>query len=187
MVGSSVASFTAASEFFLAAVTALPEDQYATAWSDEWCFLDLVGHGNRSQVLPVEYYEHPVDVAGPDYILPANIAERGRQSVRDLGIDPVSAVTAASRRVLAVVAAAPEDATVGTPFGVQRLDTYLRSRTAELVLHGLDLGTGLSPAPEALIECGTFLVTRAVQQGDGLAVVNALSGRADLPMGFCVY
>ena len=28
--------------------------------------LDLIGHANRANVLPVEYYERPVPVAGPD-------------------------------------------------------------------------------------------------------------------------
>jgi len=54
--------------------------------------------------------------------------------------------------------------------GEQTLDTYLRSCAAELVLHGLDLGTNLEPPPEALAECGAFLVERAVRRGRGLDV-----------------
>ncbi|MGO8862268.1 MAG: hypothetical protein ACLQRH_16090 [Acidimicrobiales bacterium] len=76
----------------------------------------------------------------------------------------MAAVRAASDRVLAVVAAAPDDAKVGTPFGEQRLDTHLRSRTAELLLHGLDLGTNVDPPPEALVACGAFLVERPVRK-----------------------
>ena len=120
-------------------------------------FLDLIGHGNRANVLPVEYYERPVPVAGSDYVLPENIAERGRQAVRELGDDPVAAVRAASARALATVTAAPDGARVGTPFGEQTLDTYLRSRTAELLLHGVDLGTDVDPPSAALVECGAFL------------------------------
>jgi Mycothiol maleylpyruvate isomerase N-terminal domain len=184
---SSVAPFRAASRFFVDVVAAVPAERYETRWSDEWRVLDLIGHGNRANVLPVEYYEHPVPVAGPDYLLPENIAERGRQAVTALGDDPVAAVRAASERALATVAAAPEEATVGTPFGEQLLDTYLRSRSAELVLHGVDLGTGVDPPPEALTECGVFLVERAVRGGRGLDVVCALSGRGSLPPGFNVY
>jgi Mycothiol maleylpyruvate isomerase N-terminal domain len=183
----SVAPFRSASRFFVDAVVAVPVERYETPWSDEWRVLDLIGHGNRAHVLPVEYYEHPVPVAGPDYVRPESIAERGRQAVRDLGDDPVAAVRAASERVLVTVAAAPDDATVGTPFGEQTLDAYLRSRTAELVLHGMDLGTGVDPPPDALIECGAFLVERAVRGGQGLDVVRALSGRGLLPPGFNVY
>ncbi len=184
---SSVAPFIAASRFFVDCVAAVPADQYDAAWSDEWHVLDLIGHGNRANVLPVEYYERPVPRAGPDYILPENIAERGRQAVRELGDDPVAAVRAASQRASAVVAAAPDDAIVGTPFGEQALDAYLRSRTAELVLHGIDLGTDVGPPPEALMECGVFLVERAVRSDRGLEVVRALSGRGPLAAGFNVY
>ncbi len=183
----SVVPFQTASRFFVDAVAAVPVERYETWWSDEWRILDLIGHGNRANVLPVEYYERPVPVAGSDYVLPENIAERGRQAVRELGNDPVAAVGAASDRALAMVAVAPNDAKVGTPFGEQMLDTYLRSRTAELVLHGLDLGTKLDPPPEALVECGAFLVERAVRSGRGLEVVRALSGRGILPTDFNVY
>jgi hypothetical protein len=41
--------------------------------------------------------------------------------------------------------------------------------------------------PEALVECGAFLLERAVRQGCGLDVVRALSGRGNLPPGFNVY
>jgi hypothetical protein len=87
---------------------------------------------------------------------------------------------------LAVVAGAPDDATVGTPFGEHSLDAYLRSRTAELVLHGVDLATQVDVPAEALAECGLFLMERAAQSGHGLEVVRALSGRGALPPGFNV-
>jgi hypothetical protein len=184
---SSVAPFRAASRFFAEAVAAVPAERYETRWSDEWRVIDLIGHGNRANVLPVEYYQQPVPVAGPDYVLPENIAERGRLAVRELGDDPVAAVRAASDRVLAMVAAAPDDAKVGTPFGEQTLDGYLRSRTAELLLHGVDLGTDADVPPEALVECGAFLMERAVRSGRGLEVLSALSGRGTLPPGFNVF
>jgi hypothetical protein len=183
----SVAPFRAASRFFADAVAAVPVDRYEVRWSDEWRVIDLIGHGNRSNLLPVDYYERPVVIAGPEYVLPENIAERGRQAVKDLGEDPVAAVRQASDRALTVVSGAPDDAKVGTPFGEQTLDSYLRSRTAELLLHGVDLGTDVEPPPEALLECGTFLVECAVKSGRGLLVTCALSGRTPLPPDFNVY
>jgi Mycothiol maleylpyruvate isomerase N-terminal domain len=183
----SVAPFRAASRFFVDVVAAVPPERYDTMWSDEWRVLDLIGHGNRANVLPVEYYQRPVPVAGPDYLLPENIAERARQAVRRLGDDPVAAVRAASEKALTMLAAAPDDAKVGTPFGEQTLDAFLRSRTAELVLHGLDLGTSLQPPPKALVECGAFLIEMAVRRGSGLDVVRAISGRGTLPPAFNVY
>jgi hypothetical protein len=182
-----VEPFRAASGFFAAAVAAVPRESYGHRWSDEWTVMELIAHGNRANVLAVEYYEHPVPAAGPDYFLPENIAERARQAVVQLGDDPVAVVRAASERALRVIEAAPDDAMVGTPFGEQPLDTYLESRTAELVLHGLDLGTAVHPPPDAVVECGAFLVSQAVRHRHGVDVVRALSGRGSLPPGFSVY
>ena len=187
MNSSSVAPFQAASRFFADCVAAVPVERYGTSWSDEWSVLELIGHGNRANVLPVEYYERPVSVAKPDYFLPENVAERGRQAARQLGDDPVAAVRAASDRALAMADSAPDDAMVGTPFGEQRLANFLRSRTAELVLHGLDLGTDIEVPADALVECGVSLMETAVRKGYGMEVVRALSGRGTLPQGFNVY
>ena len=184
-------AFRAASLFFVEAVTAVPPDRYEQQWSDEWRVLDLIGHGNRANLLPVEYYERPVQAAGADdlaeYLLPENIARRGREATVALGDDPVEAVRAASDRAWAVIASAPDTAMVGTPFGERSLDSYLRSRTAELVLHGLDLGTSVIPPVDALADCGAFLMSQAVGSGRGVDVVRALSGRGTLPPGFSVF
>ena len=153
-----VSAFRAASLFFAEAVAAVPADRYGQPWSDEWRVLDLIGHGNRANLLPVEYYERPVQ-----------------------------AVRSASERAWAVIESAPDGAVVGTPFGERTLDAYLPSRTAELVLHGLDLDTSIVPAAEALVGCGAFLVTTAVGNGRGVDVVRALSGRGALPPQFSVY
>jgi Mycothiol maleylpyruvate isomerase N-terminal domain len=183
----SVEAFADASGYFVDCVAAVPVERYDAAWSDEWTTLDLIGHGNRANVLAVEYYERPVPPAGPDYVLPENIAARGRAAVQELGSDPAAAVKAASQRALAVVTAAPDDAMVGTPFGEMRLDFYLRSRTAELILHGMDLGTDVEVPTVALVACGSFLVERAVRTGHGIEVVRALTGRAPLAEAFNLY
>lgn len=186
-----LAAFRAASLFFVQAVAAVPPADYERPWSDEWRVLDLIGHGNRANLLPVEYYERPVQPAGADdlaeYLLPENIAKRGREATAALGDDPVGAVRSASERALAVIASAPDGAVVGTPFGERSLDSYLPSRTAELVLHGLDLDTSVDPPPEALEDCAAFLVAQAVGSGRGVDVVRALSGRSTLAPGFNVY
>ena len=186
-----VAAFGAASRFFAQAVATVSRDRYRERWSDEWRVLDLIGHGNRANLLPVEYYERPVPAADPEtlrkYLLPKNIAARGRKAVAALGDDPVASVRAASDRALAVIAAAPDNAVIGTPFGGRSLAAYLPSRTAELVLHGLDLDTSIEPPIEALVGCAVFLATQAVDSGHGVEVVRALSGRGTLEPGFSLY
>lgn len=176
-----------------------PSASSPTAWQQCLCsgtrrpglksggVLDLIGHSNRANVLPIEYYERPVPVAEPEHFLPEKVAERGRRAVRELGDNPVAAVRAASDRVLAMAASTPDGALVSTPFGEQMLATYLRSRTAELVLHGLYLGTDIKVPPDALVACGVSLVELAVSRGHGLVVVRALSGRGTLPPGSNVY
>ncbi len=181
------APFRAASRFFVDAVAAVPPERYTRSWSDEWTVLDLIAHGNRANVLVVQYSERPVPVAGPEYVLPENIVARGRQAALDLGDDPITAVREASARALRLVDTASDDATVGTPFGEQSLHAYLGSRTAELVLHGMDLGSGVEPPSEALSGCAVFLARRAATAGLGRDVVLALSGRGTLPLGFNVY
>ena len=90
------------------------------------------------------------------------------------------------------VAGAPEGAGRATIHATphprtESLDAYLPSRTAELVLHGLDLDTSVVTPTEALAGCGGFLVTQAVTSGRGVEVVRALSGRGTLPPEFTVY
>lgn len=179
--------FCAASGFFVEVVAAVPRDRYDEPWSDAWTVLDLIAHGNRANVLPVEYYERPVPRAGREYASPENVARRARLAVVDLGDDPVAVVRRASQRAIVMVRSAPNDARVGTPFGEQALDVYLRSRTAELVLHALDLDPDAEAPREALEECATFLASRATDSGHGLVVVRALSGRGSLPPTFSVY
>lgn len=180
-------AYPAAAAFFADAVAAVSPDTYEDAWSDEWRVIDLIGHGNRANLLAVEYYERPVEKVPPDYASPENIAKRGREAVAALGDDPPAAVRAAADHAIAVLRRAPDDAVAATPFGVIPMTNYLRSRIAELLLHGLDLGTSVEPPREALAACAQALVERAVQKGDGLDVVRALSGRAALPSGFNVF
>ena len=186
-----VTAFRAASLFFVQVVAAVPRDRYQQPWSDEWRVLDLIGHGNRANLLPVEYYERPVQAAGAEYLkeylLPENIAKRGREATTALGDDPVAAVRSASERALAVIASAPDGSVVGTPFGERSLDSYLASRTAELVVHGLDLDISAIPPAEALAAGCAFLVSQAIGRGRGVDVVRALSGRSTLGPGFNVY
>ncbi len=54
-------AFPAAAAFFADAVAAVHRDTYEDAWSDEWRVIDLIGHGNRANLLAVEYYERPVE------------------------------------------------------------------------------------------------------------------------------
>ena len=76
------------------------------------------------------------------------IVERGRRAGDALGDDPAAYVGALASRVRDKLTAYDESYLLTTIAGGMRLDEYLRTRTFELVVHGLDIAvaTGVDPA-----------------------------------------
>ena len=74
--------------------------------------------------------------------------------------------------------------------GGMRLEEYLRTRTFELVVHGLDLGeaSGIAPAfaQEALVDATTLAAEVAALTGRAPELLLAVTGRGALPEGFSV-
>jgi uncharacterized protein (TIGR03083 family) len=165
----------------------------------EWSVRDLVGHASRSLVTVETYLDaEPGEVTLPtaaSYLgtsrapAPAPGAPaRGRAAGRAMGEDPAGFLADLDARVQAKVAAAPDDAFVGTPFGGMRLLDYLPTRTFELVVHGADLATALGqPAhpPATALRSSLRLVGDVLANGgQGVDVLLALTGRRGLPDGF---
>ena len=71
--------------------------------------------------------------------------------------------------------------------GGMRLGEYLRTRTFELVVHGLDIERGLRGRAgirdDALVDAATLAAEVAVMTGRGPDLLLALTGRAGLPAG----
>jgi hypothetical protein len=180
-------TYCCASDWFLELAAAIPPGLLGGRASPEWTVLQLLAHANRSHVLVVEYVERPVDPATipPDYASPANIERRATEAVRALGDDPLGEVRASAARARRVLATAAPDCPVGTPFGRMTLDEYLPSRTAELVLHGVDLaratGQPATVPNQPMHATAHFLLGRAIEQGRAADVALALSGRGALP------
>jgi hypothetical protein len=69
-----------------------------------------------------------------------------------------------------------------------RLEEYLRTRTFELVVHGLDISraSGVEAAydDDVLLDATTLAAEIAVLRGAAPAVLLALTGRDPLPPGF---
>ena len=161
---------------------------------------DLVGHTSRSLVTveayldaepgeitvqtPVAYF---LALSGADS---AAVTERGRAAGRALGDDPLGFLSVLDERVQAKVAAAADDAYVGTAAGGMRLLDYLPTRTFELVVHTADLAAALGvPAQPPAGPLGTALTLAAevaAANGSGVQVLLALTGRHGLPAGFTV-
>jgi hypothetical protein len=215
MQDQSAAAFVAASQYFVQVVRMVPTSAWAGAGLGDWSLLELVGHANRAHTTLEQYLaeQRVPEPAGSDYFSDAAIAQRGRDAVAALGPSPEAAVAAASARAIALVASASSEALVWSPLGTISLASYLPSRTAELVVHGLDVVNALGPgaptavpvpaaptavpvpgAPTAvpvpglaLAESLRFVTERLVDRGAGEAALMALAGRGPLPPGVSAY
>jgi uncharacterized protein (TIGR03083 family) len=199
------AHYRQAATGFVEILPALGHDDWGRPALGEWTVRDLAGHTSRA-LLTVESYLDPqrraeqpsigdasayYRAASAALADPAAVAERGRQAGAALGDRPAEAVAAIAERVLALVDGSPDDALVTTPVGTMTLTGYLPSRTFELVVHGLDLvaATGAAvPArlTGALPACVLLAAQQAVERGDGVDALLALTGRRALPAGFSV-
>lgn len=167
-----------------------------------WDLRALVGHTSRSLVTVLTYIEQPAEteaitsardyyalIAGLD-IDPTDILERGRQAGEQLGSDPASAIDELIERVTARLDGVDENMLITTIGGGMRIAVYMPTRTFELAVHCLDIvaATGLElEIPESVLADATGLaVSVAVALGKGQTVLNALTGRRDLPPGFSV-
>ena len=138
-------AFGAAARWFAETVHEL--DRVPARWDDpalgEWSRRDLVGHTSRA-VLTVEQYVRPGSSDSDSRTVhyyravrggradPDEVADRGRQAGRDLGVDLPASVDALVRRVSGVVAGRAADARVETPVGEWRLEAYLPTRVVEV-------------------------------------------------------
>ena len=169
-----------------------------------WDVRALLGHTSRA-LLTIEHYldaerrcTEPELASAADYFQRARagladaeaVARRGVDSGAALGADPVGAVREHARRVVALVAATTDDATVTTPLGTMRLRDYLPTRAFELTVHGIDLARATGQAVPALLleraaSCLELIAGLAAPE-QRLELLLAATGRASLPEGFSV-
>jgi hypothetical protein len=108
-----------------------------------------------------------------------------------LGDDPAASVAAPSDTVIALVANAAPEATIGGPARTMTLAASLPSRIAELTIQGLDilgaLGAELAAPPPAPVQSLALVSRWSMRKGTGEMVLFALTGRGQLPAGYSVY
>jgi uncharacterized protein (TIGR03083 family) len=192
------AAFQRAAAWFRSTV-----DRVGDRWDQpglgEWTVRDLVGHTSRSLVtvetyLDAEPGEVTVGSAVAYYVTVRQassgsaVAERGRQAGSAMGADPAGFLAALEERVLAKVAAADDAAYVASAAGGMRLIDYLPTRTFELVVHTADLAValGVETSPPAAAETSALQLAAdlAREQGSGVDVLLALTGRRPLAPAF---
>jgi hypothetical protein len=118
------------------------------------------------------------------------IVARGRQAGEALGDDPPAYVAGLAARVRDELARFGPDHVLTTIAGGMRLEDYLRTRTFELVVHGLDIeracGARAAFDTDALTDAATLAAEVAVATGRGSELVLALTGRESLPPDFSI-
>jgi uncharacterized protein (TIGR03083 family) len=203
-VTDSVATFASAARSFAALVHEIPASAWDGPGLGEWDLRSLVGHASRSLITVSTYLQQPADredITTPqEYyvrvnpatlgLAPAGVVERGTQAGRDLGDDPAARVDELLSQVLGELSGVDDPLiTVIGGAGI-RLQKYLPTRVFELAVHGLDIAraVGISYAlPADVLEEATVLAARiAAAEGQGEAVLLALTGRDGLPPSFSV-
>ena len=194
-------AFLSAADSYVAQVARIPIADLPGL--GDWDLRALVGHTSRSLVTVDTYLGQPATQAAvasaAHYYLAiagalgaggAEIVERGRQAGVALGDDPASYVAALAGRVREKLEAYDAAYLLTTIAGGMRLDEYLRTRTFELVVHGLDIGaaSGLDPAFEQqpLVDAATLAAEVAALSGSAPDLLLAATGRRPLPEGFSI-
>jgi uncharacterized protein (TIGR03083 family) len=194
-------NFAEAARTFVDLVRRLPPNRWDGPGLGEWDLRSLVGHTSRSLITVETYLAMPTDIeelptpaayyvaiAGTDH---AAVAIRGREAGQALGDNPAEFVNELAQRVFAQVDAAGNPL-IHTAGGGMRLESYLSTRTFELVVHGLDIATAVPdvepPAfsDQVLSEVARVAATAAVLRGRGIELLLAMTGRGTLSPGFSV-
>jgi len=149
------AHFLSAADSFVTQVAAISVASLGGPGLGDWDLRSLIGHTSRSLTTVEAYLQQPAEVvevtsAAAYYRRigdsgaansPA-VTERGRRAGAALGRDPAPFVRDLASRVSRELAGYADDYVTTTIAGGMRLDEYLRTRTFELVVHGLDIAGG---------------------------------------------
>jgi mycothiol maleylpyruvate isomerase-like protein len=134
-----------------------------------------------------DYYLAIIGIANAD---PASVVERGRQAGLALGDDPGGFVRGLATRVSEKLAAYDDAYLLTTIAGGMRLDEYLRTRTFELVVHGLDIAAASDVDPVfadgPLVDASTLAAEVAARSGRAPDLLLAVTGRGSLPADFSI-
>lgn len=215
--------FIAATAWVVSVVDAVPAALWGSPGLGDWDLRALVGHTSRALLTVERGLADPleVDVVGgaEQYFARAagataasgtsvsasgtSVSARGVEAGAALGEDPSLRFAEIAARVLGVVRDAG-DPIVGTIVGGMRLSAYLRTRTFELIVHGLDICVAVRAATDAarsrtgtpdefadpptapLLSAMRLAGALAVGNGDGQEVLRALTGRRPLRPGYTV-
>lgn len=186
-------SYIQAADAFLNLVRLIRPNDWETAALGSWSVRDLVGHTSRALLTveqfaatqpesitlrdSVDYYLHAFSGLGTNI----HIAERGVQTGKELGPDPLASITRLHHRVMQLLESLPENHSMDTRVGGIRLSDYLPSRTTELLIHSLDLSSVLAiefkPPGDALKDVLLLLADLAIANEQAMDFMMLACGR----------
>lgn len=194
-------TFAEAARTFADLVRRIPPDRWDGPGLGEWDLRSLVGHTSRSLITVETYLRQPADteevptpaayyvaISGID---PHSVVGRGVAAGQALGENPAESVDSLAERVPALVETAGNPL-ITTAAGGMRLETYLPTRSFELVVHSLDIAAAVPDiegpefSDQLLSQVARVAATSAVLLGHGVELMLALTGRATLSPGFSV-
>jgi uncharacterized protein (TIGR03083 family) len=194
-------TFAEAARTFADLVRRIPPDRWDGPGLGEWDLRSLVGHTSRSLITVETYLRQPADteevptpaayyvaISGID---PHSVVGRGVAAGQALGENPAESVDSLAERVPALVETAGNPL-ITTAAGGMRLETYLPTRSFELVVHSLDIAAAVPDiegpefSDQLLSQVARVAATSAVLLGHGVELMLALTGRATLSPGFTV-
>jgi Mycothiol maleylpyruvate isomerase N-terminal domain len=194
-------AFEEAARTFVNLVHRIPQGRWDGPGLGEWNLRALVGHTSRSLVTVETYLGQPVEteevpspaayyvaIAGIDH---AGVVVRGVAAGQALGENPAQFVADLAERVLVQVGTAGNPL-IHTAAGGMHLESYLPTRTLELVVHSLDIAAAVPDieqpefSDQLLGEVARVAATAGVLLGHGVEMMLAFTGRGTLSPGFSV-
>jgi uncharacterized protein (TIGR03083 family) len=172
---------------------------FSVAGLGAWDLSGLTGHFLRAIRTPMDYLQQPIPGGEPlpdaaNYVAgylrwrgespdaaDETVAARGRDEHFASSVHPARVIRSEAARLDEMLAGESPSRLVPTRFGPMRLDDYLRTRTMELVIHGLDIAKAVGiewrPPPPLLSDVLALLMEVSVDLGGGEQLLLVLSGR----------
>ena len=196
-------SYITASHAVADQVSRIPDAAWGWPGLGVWNLRALVGHTSRAWSTVVTYLDRPATtetLTSPEQYFAhlrrtqaadaAAVAERGRLAGAALGDRPADAIGQLAEQAIDKLNGVDDRDLIETIAGGMRVSAYLPTRTFELVIHGIDLAhaSGQPPTfPTPLLADTAALAARiAVETGEAITLLRALTGRASLPPDFSI-
>ncbi len=195
MQGPIADEFISSAQWLVALAGRIEPGQWDRSGLGTWDVRSLLGHAARALVTVEEYIDRPAEQIDTPTALaymvmagtadPSAIAARGVSAGTELGDDPETHVSDLVTRVSGIVTSASPTLLILTAGGGMTLETYLPTRTVELVIHGCDLaaaiGADFDPPIEAAASTARLLTEAHLATDRGVTLCLALSGRPTGP------